>query len=192
MGSFRRRGQRIDVRLTGEQWPTEPRIRHLEMIQSIVTRMATNSFVAKGWALTVAGAIYGFAANHLNPWIASAGLLATLGFWWLDGFYLRAERIFRCLYIDAAKPDTSVELFSLDIRGYRNEDVAKWRKVLFSMTLRIFYGAITLVGIGFIVAGIVHTTPSKSNPAHPVPSKTSTVHPVPSKRGQNTLSPSGG
>ena len=192
MGAFRRRNQRIDVRLTGEQWPTEPRIRHLEMIQSIVTRMATNSFVAKGWALTVAGAIYGFAANHLNPWIASAGLLATLGFWWLDGFYLRAERVFRCLYIDAAKPNTAIELFSLDIQRYRNHDVAKWHKVLFSLTLRIFYGVITLVGIGFIAASIVHTMPSNSSPAHPVSSKTSAVHPVPAKSGQTAQSSSGG
>ena len=51
--------------------PTEARIKHLEFIQSVITRMATNSFLAKGWALTVAGALYGFAVNHLNPWIAS-------------------------------------------------------------------------------------------------------------------------
>jgi hypothetical protein len=81
--------------------------------------MATNSFVAKGWALTVAGVIYGFAANHLNPWIASAGLLPSLGFWWLDAYYLLHERLFRCLYNDAHTPSTSVALFAMNIRPYK-------------------------------------------------------------------------
>jgi hypothetical protein len=176
---FKRRSQRIDVRLTGEVWPTEPRIRHLEMIQSIVTRMATNSFVAKGWALTVAGAIYGFAASHLNPWIASAGLLSTLGFWWLDAFYLRAERSFRCLYNEAVKPNTDIDLFSLDIRRYRGEKTIRWWSVLSSITLRIFYGAIALVGVGFIIASTVHNASPKGNTIRPTPSMTATVHPPP-------------
>jgi hypothetical protein len=153
--------EQIDVRLA-DQWPSEARIRYLEMIQSIVARMATNSFLAKGWALTVAGAIYGFAASHLESMVSLAGLVATIGFWWLDAFYLRAERKFRCLYRDACNPNSSVALFSLDVAAYAtNKDVA-WRDVFFSLTLRIFYGALFIVGLGFLIASVAHNLPHAS------------------------------
>jgi hypothetical protein len=111
--------QPIYIRLTAEQWPSEARIRHLELIEPVVTGLVTNSFIAKGWALTVAGAIYGFAATHLNPGIACGGLLATLGFWWLDAYYLLHERLFRCLYSDSQRPQTSVPLFSMNFKMYK-------------------------------------------------------------------------
>ena len=133
-----KRRRQVEIRLTGEEWPSEARIRHLELIQSIVTRLATNSFVAKGWALTVAAAIYGFAANHLNPWIASASLVPTLGFWWLDAYFLLHERLFRCLYNDAQKPTTSVELFSMNTRAYRKGENTTWPSVFLSITLIVF------------------------------------------------------
>jgi hypothetical protein len=145
----------IDVRLTDE-WPTEAHIRYLEMIQSIVGRMGTNSFLAKGWALTVAGAIYGFAATHLNSWISLAGLASTLGFWWLDAYYLRSERLFRSLYHEACAPNASVSIFSLDITKYKKSHGATWPRIVFSATLFIFYGAIFLVGTGFAVASMMH------------------------------------
>ena len=31
----------------------EIKIRHLEMIQAVITRMASNSFMLKGWAVTL-------------------------------------------------------------------------------------------------------------------------------------------
>ena len=31
----------------------ETKIRHLEMIQGVITRMSSNSFLLKGWAITV-------------------------------------------------------------------------------------------------------------------------------------------
>ena len=35
-------------------------VKHLELIQAIITRLASNSFFIKGWALTVAAATFGF------------------------------------------------------------------------------------------------------------------------------------
>ena len=37
---------------------TEIYVRYLEMIQDIITRMATNSFMIKGWAITILAAIF--------------------------------------------------------------------------------------------------------------------------------------
>jgi hypothetical protein len=134
----------------------DARIKHLEFIQSVISRLATNSFLAKGWALTVAGAFDGFAVNHLNPWIALVGLMPVIVFWLLDTYFLRVERLFRCLYEDARKPDTSVELFSMDYAPYRDAKRVPRRKVVFSQTLMLFYGVLLVVGLAIFAASIVH------------------------------------
>ena len=36
---------------------SEDKLKHLEFIQNIITRMNTNSFLIKGWAVTIASAI---------------------------------------------------------------------------------------------------------------------------------------
>jgi hypothetical protein len=136
--------------------PTDAQIKHLEFIQSIISRQATNSFLAKGWALTVSGVLYGFAVNHLNPSIALIGLTPVVVFWWLDGYFLRAERLFRCLYDDARKPDTTVELFSMNVATYYKDSRNKWPSVIFSSTLRVFYGTLLAVGITIFAASVVH------------------------------------
>src|SRR5260370_2484401 len=107
----------------------EARIKHLEFIQSVISRLATNSFLAKGWALTVSGVLDGFAVNHLNPWIALVGLVPVLAFWLLDAYFLRVERLFRCLYEDVRKPNSSVELLSMDYRPYRKAKRATLREM---------------------------------------------------------------
>lgn len=139
-----------------EDWPTDARMKHLEFIQSVISRLATNSFVTKGWALTVAAAIYGFSADRLNPWIAAVGFAPTLGFWWLDAYFLRQERLFRCLYDDARQPDTPIALFSMHIVVYKANPLARWRRVIFSVTLLIFYGILVVTGAVILGAGIAH------------------------------------
>jgi hypothetical protein len=157
-----RAGQSSRLSVNSQNVPIDAQIKHLEFIQSIISRLATNSFLAKGWALTVAGAIDAFAANHLNPWIAFVGLTPVAAFWWLDAFFLRGERLFRCLYDDVRRPDTSVELFSMSTMSYRSDTNTAWRKVTFSSTLRVFYGVLLAIGLAIFIASIVHN----SRPAH--------------------------
>ncbi len=159
---WRMRAHGASTRGVSGQADPWPRIKHLEFIQSVITRLATDSFITKGWALTVAGAIYGLAANHLNPWIAAVGFVPTVGFWWLDSYFLRQERLFRCLYDDVRQPDTPVALFSMHTRIYRDKPFVSWRRVMFSITLVVFYGTLATVGTVLIVAGIFHHV----KPAH--------------------------
>jgi transposase len=42
----------------------EAKLKHLEFIQTVITRLATNSFLFKGWAITIA------ASRHASPWAA--------------------------------------------------------------------------------------------------------------------------
>ena len=51
-------------------------LKHLEFIQAVITRLANDSFLMKGWALTVAGAFYGFAVKGTSgKWRLSGSCL---------------------------------------------------------------------------------------------------------------------
>jgi len=73
-------------------------VKYLEMVQAIIGRMASNSFVVKGWSLTITGAILAFATSSENGWSGAIALIPCLAFWRLDAHYLRQERLYRCLF----------------------------------------------------------------------------------------------
>jgi hypothetical protein len=124
---------------------------HLEMIQAVIARQATNSFLAKGWAITLAIALYGFGANHEDVVVTLLGLPVVVVFWYLDAYFLRQERLFRCLY-DAALTDGSlVTTFSMNTRPYAGAASASWWSVIRSKTLLPLYGALIVVGLLVVV-----------------------------------------
>ncbi|MGW0285592.1 hypothetical protein ACWDXT_21100 [Streptomyces sp. NPDC003236] len=135
---------------------SQEEIKHLEFIQAIVSRLGNGSFLIKGWTMTVAGVFFGVAANRPSWKIAAAGILPIVGFWLLDSYFLRQERLFRKLYDDVRKPDVSVDLFSMNVQPYHS--VVPWGKVVRSHTMVNFYGVLTLVDIIFIVGAIARST----------------------------------
>ncbi|MFD9460209.1 hypothetical protein [Streptomyces sp. NPDC060027] len=132
---------------------TQEEIKHLEFIQAIVARLGNGSFLIKGWTMTVAGVFFGISANNPGWKIAAAGIIPIGGFWLLDSYFLRQERLFRKLYDDVRKPATPVELFSMNVQPYHA--VVPWGKVIRSHTMVNFYGTLALVDIAFIVGGII-------------------------------------
>ena len=42
------------------------KINHLEMIQGVINRMASNSFMLKGWAVTLAAGIFALASKDAD------------------------------------------------------------------------------------------------------------------------------
>ena len=93
-------------------------VRHLEMVQSVIERMARNSFLLKGWAVTlVAASLWLIARSGTSGF--SAGFLVVLlavAFWGLDGYFLRQERLFRKLY-DSVRTAKETD-FSMDTRRF--------------------------------------------------------------------------
>ena len=124
-------------------------LKHLEFIQAVITRLANNSFLMKGWALTVAGAFYGFAVKGTSWEVAATGLMPVLVFWGLDAYFLRQERLFRGLYDQVRRRNARVEPFAMNAAAYAS-GVASWRRTLVSRTLAPFYGAVFIVGIVLI------------------------------------------
>lgn len=123
----------------------EARIRHLELIQTIVTRMGNNSFLIKGWSLTVTGALLAYAVGNDESGIALVSLVPVLAFWLLDGYFLYQERLFRRLYDRVRKPDAGIEPFAMDVAPGREE--AGVLKAAVSPTIASFYGGIVLAQV---------------------------------------------
>jgi len=116
----------------------EAKIRHLEMVQGVITRMATNSFLLKGWAVTLVAGIFMLAVKDSNPLYFLITLIPTILFWFLDSYYLQLERKYRILYnkIRLEKPDLT---FVLSVPNSCKEDKTNYRQSLLSKTEMGFY-----------------------------------------------------
>lgn len=117
---------------------TENKLKHLEFIQNIITRMANNSFLLKGWNITILAALIGLNKDGLDGKIIFIGFILILVFWILDAYYLSQERIFRARYDEVRiKPEDEVD-FSMKLDS---EKTAKmdWFIVFYSMPLSILY-----------------------------------------------------
>lgn len=125
------------------------RIKHLEFIQATVTRLGTNSFLVKGWALTLAAGLFALSASRLSWQIASVGLVPLLCFWYLDCYFLRQERAFRRLYDDARRPDSTVEMLSMNVAPYLVR--MPWPEVWLTPTLLLFYAPLLLADLALVV-----------------------------------------
>lgn len=116
----------------------EKKLKHLEMIQNIVNRMASSSFFLKGWTVIFVAAVLGFALKDSKPPYVWMAAIPALSFWGLDGFYLRQEKLFRKLY-DKVRGLRYEEIdFSMDTSQVEKE-VKNWFCVCFSKTIGWFY-----------------------------------------------------
>lgn len=126
------------------------KIKHLEMIQSLTTRMAQNSFMIKGWTLTLVVAMFAFAPQ--TEWFfLPIVLLPILIFACLDAYYLQLEKRYRNLYdIVRNKEDTEID-FQLKISKDCKTKKDGYGRCLFSTSILLYYLPILIVAIGIIV-----------------------------------------
>ncbi|MER7112849.1 hypothetical protein ABT332_00015 [Saccharomonospora azurea] len=122
-------------------------VKHLEMVQAVISRLASNSFLIKGWALTATGVFYGLAVNKSSWNFALLGAVAALMFWFLDSYYLRQERLYRRLYESVRSQDGKVPHYSLNASGYQKRETRT--KSFFSTTLVSLYSMVS--GLGFVI-----------------------------------------
>jgi hypothetical protein len=79
------------------------RLAHLNMIQAIISRLATFSANAKNFCITIEAAILGVAFQQGLPLLVFAALFVLFAFGALDVYYLAQERRFREFYRDVQK-----------------------------------------------------------------------------------------
>ncbi len=121
------------------------KIKHLEFIQAIITRMAGNSFLIKGWSVTLIAAILALSASeHGNKWLMPIAFLPAVIFWFLDAYFLHQEKRFRKFW-DVVRKRSEKEIeFEMDTRYI---DAGWYLGTVVSRTLWPFHLALLLTVI---------------------------------------------
>jgi len=123
-------------------------LKAIDINQSIINRMARNSFLIKGWTITLV------VAALLLKGTVEQGFLAIfplLTFWLLDTYFLKQERLFRKLYSHNVEntSNTVKQLFSMNTDDFDES----YFGVMCSRTLLWFYGTIfgLILGYGILL-----------------------------------------
>lgn len=122
----------------------EMRIAHLGFIQSIISRMGANSFLLKGWSVTLVAAMFALSAKEANYKFVVLSYFPIFVFWALDAYFLHQEKLYRKLYEEVAEGRIKSETMSLDATGM-SPNVSSIANLAFRDTLLLFHGAITAV-----------------------------------------------
>jgi len=127
--------------------------KEIDLIQACITRMAHNSFLIKGWAISIVAVVLALADKAKNPALLSAILLIPLiSFWYLDTFFLRTERMYRKMYtwvLEMRRKNEDEWLYDLNPSRFKSE-VDSRIEIMGSETLRWFYGIPVLIVVGII------------------------------------------
>ncbi|MGB4610729.1 MAG: hypothetical protein WBH77_08940 [Saccharofermentanales bacterium] len=130
----------------------DKKIKHLELIQAVINRMANNSFMLKGWAVTLVAGIFVLAGKDTDKLYFLVAYIPVIVFWWLDSYYLLQERLYRALYekvrqTDEDKIDFSLRATTTEFGSNKNCFCSS----LFSKTEAGFYVPLALVCTGIII-----------------------------------------
>lgn len=130
----------------------EQKIAHLTFIQGIINRMGQNSFMIKGWNITIVAALFALASKDANKTFVLIAYFPTFMFWLLDTFFLQQEKLYRELYNEVATDNIKSDNFTLDTNAEKVKKIKYW-DVFISKTLFPFYGfiAISILLVMFII-----------------------------------------
>lgn len=120
----------------------------IELIQSCINRMEKNSFLIKGWAITIISGFIVLMTEKANyKIIASLSIVILILFWYLDAVFLKTERLYRRKYdwVIQQRPKGNMD-FWLNLEPTNKEMWIENQKieviifkVMFSKTLLLFY-----------------------------------------------------
>lgn len=130
----------------------ENKRKHLELIQNIITRMASNSFMLKGWAVTLVAGIFALSSKDADKLYFLVAYIPIIVFWGLDAYYLLQERLYRSLY-DKIR-STNEQDIDFSLQASLNEFGSYkscFSSCLFSKTELFFYLPLALVCTGIII-----------------------------------------
>lgn len=124
----------------------DEKIKHLEFVQNVITRMNANSFQLKSWMITIVSALLALFADSEKVLYVFVAVVPVIVFWFLDAYYLKQETLYRNLYQDIVN-NNGVESF--DMNTSRNE--VCYCKVFWSKTIAGLYCTIVVL---FLLLGL--------------------------------------
>lgn len=120
----------------------EYKIKYLEFLQNNISRMSNNSFLFKGWALTLVSAIVTCSITIGKFYIGLIAFLPAFIFWALDAYYLQLERKYRALYNAAILDSSNKNNFNMSVPSSQKQEKTLYIQSLFSKTMLLFYCAL--------------------------------------------------
>ena len=130
----------------------ENKLKHLEMVQSVINRVANNSFMLKGWAVTLVSGIFVLAGKDTDKLYFLVAYIPVIVFWGLDSYYLLQERLYRGLYEKVRLSEESEIDFSLRVTKEEfGKEKNKFISCVVSITELWFYFPLALVCTGIII-----------------------------------------
>lgn len=136
-------------------------LKHLEFVQNTINRMSTNSFLIKGWAITLIGIIFGLNklegnylfefSNYNFPVEITIIILIILLFWFTNAYFLQQERRYIFIYsktIEQFNTPNNNLILDMDYRNY----ISSSNPPLIDKTKKLIIAAIMSVClIGIII-----------------------------------------
>lgn len=116
---------------------TDQKVKHLEMIQQLISRMASNSFTLKGWSVTVVAGTFSLNYDKISAAMYILIYCIIAIFWILDSYYLQLERKYRSLYNNQLKEEKAN--FSMDVPLANRKEKTTYLQALFSKIEVGFY-----------------------------------------------------
>lgn len=140
--------------------------KHIDLLQSAINRMATNSSSCKTWCVTIISGIVVVSIDKKQPLAVIVAILPVLAFLFLDSYYLSLERAIRVIYnktIDDLHTGTLTnnQLFLLKINSTWKHRSKETCKAFYSFSILPFYFIILamIVIIYLILSGYVFHIP---------------------------------
>lgn len=130
----------------------ENKIKHLEMVQQIINRMASNSFALKGWSVTLIAGIFALSSKDADKMYFLVAYCPIIVFWFLDSYYLLQERLFRALYEKVRKFSEDEVDFNMNIalQEFKTKENT-YSSCLISKTELWFYMPLAIVSTVIII-----------------------------------------
>jgi len=124
----------------------EDKRKHLDYLQTTITRMNTNSFQLKNMAIVILTAMFAlFAAIPKVILLVFTGFPLII-FWFLDAYYLQQERKFRAMYKDVAglTNQSEIKMYDMPLEKYCGNGCSFIENFI-SKTILLFYVSLLLI-----------------------------------------------
>ncbi|MGP8214842.1 MAG: hypothetical protein ACLQQ4_04700 [Bacteroidia bacterium] len=119
-------------------------LKEIDLIQTVITRMANNSFLLKGWLISIVAVVIALTKDSIlkDLYVPLFLLVPILTFWYLDAYFLRLERIYRDIYewVIKNRLNSDEHIFELAPVPRTDKKIGDVYEVMGSQTLRVFYG----------------------------------------------------
>ena len=129
--------------------------KEIDLIQSCITRMAQNSFMIKGWMITLVAVILALLPEKFDiKTLCFVGSIIISCFWILDAFFLKTEKLYRMKYEWIIQNRMNCDDYQFDLNPYnsnmwikiKDEKVKRMKsespcmiKMMFTMTTALIY-----------------------------------------------------